>query len=53
MFDKSVYVSRRKRLIEKMSSGMILILGNGEALRIIRITPISSDRIARFFIFSG
>ena len=31
MFDKSVYVSRRKRLIEKMSSGLILILGNGEA----------------------
>ena len=31
MFDKSVYVSRRKRLIEKMSGGLVLVLGNGEA----------------------
>ena len=31
MFDKSVYVNRRERLIKKMSGGLILILGNGEA----------------------
>ena len=26
MFDKSVYVNRRKRLISKMSGGLVLIL---------------------------
>lgn len=31
MFDKSVYTSRRARLREKMSNGLVLILGNGEA----------------------
>lgn len=31
MFDKSVYINRRERLIKKMSGGLILILGNGEA----------------------
>lgn len=31
MFDKSVYITRRKRLIEKISEGLVLILGNGEA----------------------
>jgi Xaa-Pro aminopeptidase len=31
MFDKSVYVSRRERLIDKMSGGLVLILGNNEA----------------------
>ena len=31
MFEASVYQNRRKRLKEKMSSGLVLILGNGEA----------------------
>ena len=31
MFDKNVYVARRKRLIEKMGGGLVLILGNEEA----------------------
>ena len=31
MFDKNVYVVRRKRLIEKMGDGLVLILGNEEA----------------------
>lgn len=31
MFDKSVYINRRKRLIEKMGGGLVLILGNDEA----------------------
>ena len=31
MFEKSVYENRRKRLIQKMSGGLVLILGNGEA----------------------
>ena len=31
MFDKSVYVNRRKQLIDKMSGGLVLILGNEEA----------------------
>ena len=31
MFDKSVYVNRREQLVKKMSGGLILILGNGEA----------------------
>lgn len=31
MFEASVYQSRRKRLKEKMSGGLVLILGNGEA----------------------
>ena len=31
MFDKSVYVNRRKQLINKMSGGLVLILGNEEA----------------------
>ena len=31
MFDKSVYMSRRARLKERIKSGLILILGNGEA----------------------
>ena len=31
MFDKNVYINRRKRLIEKMSGGLVLILGNEEA----------------------
>ncbi|MDR2129933.1 MAG: aminopeptidase P family protein [Odoribacteraceae bacterium] len=31
MFDKSVYVNRRKRLAEQMSGGLVLILGNNEA----------------------
>ena len=32
MFDKSVYVNRRKHLIDKMSGGLVLLLGNAEAL---------------------
>mgnify|MGYP001335120433 FL=1 len=31
MFDKSVYINRRKQLIDKMSGGLVLILGNEEA----------------------
>ena len=31
MFDKSVYISRRKRLLEQMKEGVILLLGNSEA----------------------
>ena len=31
MFDKNVYINRRKRLVEKMGGGLVLILGNGEA----------------------
>ncbi len=31
MFDSSVYINRRKTLREKVSSGLILILGNNEA----------------------
>jgi Xaa-Pro aminopeptidase len=31
MFKKDVYIERRKRLKEKMKSGLILILGNGES----------------------
>ncbi len=31
MFDKQVYIGRRARLREKMSGGLVLILGNGEA----------------------
>ena len=31
MFDKSVYLNRRERLREKIKTGVILILGNGEA----------------------
>lgn len=31
MFETSVYKNRRKKLMEKMSGGLVLILGNGEA----------------------
>ena len=31
MFDKKIYISRRKRLVESISEGIILILGNSEA----------------------
>lgn len=31
MFEKNVYVNRRERLIGKLSSGLVLILGNDEA----------------------
>ena len=31
MFDKQVYISRRKRLLEQVKSGVILLLGNSEA----------------------
>ncbi len=31
MFEKDIYVSRRKRLLEKLSDGVILFLGNGES----------------------
>ena len=31
MFDKQVYISRRKRLLEKVKGGVILLLGNSEA----------------------
>lgn len=31
MFETSVYQNRRKKLMEKMSGGLVLILGNGEA----------------------
>jgi len=31
MFDKSVYINRRKRLKEKVNNGIILILGNNES----------------------
>ena len=31
MFDKQVYVSRRKRLLEQVKEGVILLLGNSEA----------------------
>mgnify|MGYP002854158141 CR=1 FL=1 len=31
MFDKQVYISRRKRLLEQVRSGVILLLGNSEA----------------------
>ncbi|MGX8707825.1 MAG: aminopeptidase P N-terminal domain-containing protein, partial [Bacteroidales bacterium] len=31
MFDKQVYISRRKRLLEQVREGVILLLGNSEA----------------------
>jgi len=31
MFDKQVYISRRKRLLEQVKDGLILLLGNSEA----------------------
>ena len=31
MFDKSVYISRRKRLLEPLKDGVVLLLGNSEA----------------------
>ena len=31
MFNKEVYVSRRRRLLEKITDGVILFLGNNEA----------------------
>ncbi|MBR5018123.1 MAG: aminopeptidase P family protein [Bacteroidales bacterium] len=31
MFDKQVYISRRKRLLEQVKDGVILLLGNSEA----------------------
>ena len=31
MFDKQVYISRRKKLLEQVRSGVILLLGNSEA----------------------
>ena len=31
MFDKSVYISRRKRLLAQMKDGIVLLLGNSEA----------------------
>jgi len=31
MFDKQVYISRRKRLLEQVTDGVILLLGNSEA----------------------
>ena len=31
MFDKQVYISRRKRLLEQVKSGVILLMGNSEA----------------------
>ncbi|MBO4571788.1 MAG: aminopeptidase P N-terminal domain-containing protein, partial [Bacteroidales bacterium] len=31
MFDKSVYIARRKVLASKISSGVVLMLGNSEA----------------------
>ena len=31
MFETSVYKNRRARLKEKVKSGLVLILGNGEA----------------------
>ena len=31
MFKKEVYIERRKRLKEKLKSGLILFLGNKEA----------------------
>ena len=31
MFDKQVYISRRKRLLEQVNDGVILLLGNTEA----------------------
>ena len=31
MFDKQVYISRRKRLLEQVKDGLILLLGNTEA----------------------
>ncbi|MBD9180542.1 MAG: aminopeptidase P family protein [Odoribacter splanchnicus] len=31
MFETSVYQNRRKKLMEKLSGGLVLILGNGEA----------------------
>ena len=31
MFDKAIYISRRKRLLEQVKEGVILLLGNSEA----------------------
>ena len=31
MFDKAIYISRRKRLLEQVKDGVILLLGNSEA----------------------
>ena len=41
MFDKSVYVTRRKQLINKMSGGLVLILGTKKFANI-RLTRINS-----------
>lgn len=52
MFESSVYRNRRKALREKVSSGIILILGNNEALPIIPIIHINSVKTARSSISS-
>ena len=31
MFEKEIYISRRKRLLESVKEGVILLLGNSEA----------------------
>ena len=31
MFDKDIYISRRKRLLEQVKQGVILLMGNSEA----------------------
>ena len=56
MFETSVYKNRRARLKEKVKekvkSGLVLILGNGEAPANYTDNTYSSVRIVRFSIFS-
>ena len=53
MFETSVYKNRRARLIEKVKSGLVLILGNGEAPANYTVNTYKFRQDSSFLYFFG
>ena len=53
MFETSVYQNRRARLIEKVKSGLVLILGNGEAPANYTVNTYKFRQDSSFLYFFG
>ena len=53
MFDKSVYIQRRKKLLEDIDSGIILLLGNDESPMNYKDNPYHFRQDSSFLYFFG
>ncbi len=53
MFEKSVYIERRQKLMNRMGSGLILLLGNGDSPRNFRDNAYSFRQDSSFLYYFG